>query len=1007
MTEKKRKTKTAANKTDSKTKKTTPRKQKKAAEIQQPETESNLDAQGEFPIVGIGASAGGLEAFEEFFKNMPPDSGIAFVLVAHLASYHVSILPELIQRQTRMKVLSAGDGRKVRPDAVYIIPPNKDLAILHGTLQLLEQRRNRGPSMPIDSFFRSLAQDQGANAIGILLSGTGTDGTLGLRAIKGEGGMIMVQDEESARYTDMPRGAIATNLADFVLPPAMMPAQLLKYVHHKAVKPHLKVSDTDNETANTLQKIFILLRSRTGHDFSLYKQNTVCRRIERRMHVQQIDNVSDYVRYLQKNKKEADILFKELLINVTNFFRDPEAFAVLEEKVLPELLVNKKDGSDLRIWVPGCSSGEEAYSIGITLQECMARLNRTFNVQIFGTDIDAEAIATARAGLYPASIAKDVGEERLKRYFTKEDNLYRIKKIIREMVVFAPQNIIKDPPFTRLDLLCCRNLLIYLDPEPQKKILPVFHYALKPEGILFLGSSETVGPSTDLFAVLNRKRKIFRRKPTSLAARPILEFPHESSRDSLPAKEGVPAGIMEAEELSPARLLEITLQQSDNPPCAIIDEASNILYIHGRIGRFLEPAEGKFSANILEMARSDLKINLAAAIRNVSRTRQVTVHNSLEIRTSGGALRADLLVKPVLIPGLPNLMMVIFKEKGEETGTEKEGPTPPALGKKSREVELLEQELQYTKEDLRTTIEELETSNEELKATNEELQSTNEELQSTNEELETSKEEQHSLNEEAATLNLELQSRIDDLVDANNDLKNLLDSTQIATIFLDMELNVRRFTPKAKEIIPLTSIDMGRPLKHFASRLNNVDLCSYAEQVLKDLDVNEEEVSSKNGAWYRMRQRLYRTSNNMIDGVIITFEDITKIKENERTIQEARVFAESIVDTVRTPLIVLDQKMKVVSANRSFYQTFKTRKEETVGRLIYELGNRQWDIPGFRELLEKILPKDSEVMDYKVEHDFPFIGHRTMMANAKKLHGKAAKKPMILLAIEDVTDKLE
>jgi two-component system CheB/CheR fusion protein len=597
------------------------------------------------------------------------------------------------------------------------------------------------------------------------------------------------------------------------------------------------------------------------------------------MHVHQIDTVKDYILYLQKSTVELDILFKELLIGVTSFFRDPPAYEKLREN-LRELLEEKPEGYTMRVWVAGCSSGEEAYSIAILLQEVMEDLGRRFNVQIFGTDIDVDAVNAARAGIFPDSIAAAVSEARLKRWFSQEDNHYRVKKSIREMLVFAVQSIIKDPPFTRLDLLCCRNLLIYLGPELQIKLIPIFHYSLKPDGLLFLGTSESIGQAHELFGVLDKKGKIYRRKPASVVGRPVLSFPAipAIAENAGPAQ---PESIRKAEELSAFQLVETILRQVDAPPCVIIDEANNIVYLHGRTGRYLEPVIGKVSVNILEMARPGLKTDLAAAIRGAATNKQECVRKGVAIEQNGGHLTIDLTVKPVLEHiALRGLMMVIFKET-----------TPPAKrkspkkqgkgGTKDTTVETLEQELRYTRENLQTTIEELETSNEELKSTNEELQSTNEELQSTNEELETSKEELQSLNEEAATVNAELQSRLDELSTTNDDMKNLLDSTHIATIFLDLDLGVRRFTPKAVEIIPLAGIDSGRPIRHFASNLIDIDLAADAHDVLQDLGLQEKEVRSKDGTCYRMRVRPYRTVNNVIDGVVITFEDITALKQTQ------------------------------------------------------------------------------------------------------------------------------
>jgi two-component system CheB/CheR fusion protein len=789
-----------------------------------------------------------------------------------------------------MTVLQIQDGMEVEPNSVYVIPPNKDLCILNGILQLMKPSQPRGANLPVDTFFRSLAQDRGSKAICIILSGTGTDGTLGLKAIKGEVGMGMVQDEESAKYDGMPRSAIATGLADYVLPPAKMPEQLVKYVRHMSHKGAPAMAAVHGKVPNALQKIFVILRARTDHDFSLYKKNTICRRIERRMNVHQIDDISDYVRYLEESEREASILFKELLIGVTNFFRDPEAFGALENKVLLETLRGRPDDHTLRVWVPGCSSGEEAYSIAILLHECMEKLKRHFNVQIFGTDIDEDAINIARAGLYPGSIVADVGAERLKRHFTKEDDgQYRIKKSVREMLVFAPQNIIKDPPFTKLDLLSCRNLLIYLGPELQKKLLPIFYYSLLPDGVLFLGSSETIGQATDLFGMLDKKSKIFRCKPTG-AAHPMLVFPTALATDVEIEPQRSDA-VQKAEELSALQLVETILKQSDTPPCAIIDDTGSIIYVHGHTGRYLEPAQGRVSVNIVEMARPGLKAELAAVIRRVNlRNREVT-EGGLKVQYNGGHLFLNLTVKPILEQtAMQGLMMVVFEEVTAPSKAEPAKPRRAAPGRKGKTVEELEEELQYTRESLQTTIEEAETANEELKSTNEELQSTNEELQSTNEEMETSKEELQSLNEESATVNAELQSRIDELSKANDDMKNLLDSTEIATIFLDDELCIRRFTPRATEIIPLAGTDLGRPIKHFATNLVDTDLAWNAEGVLDDLIVREIEVKSTADRVYILRIRPYRTVTNVIDGVVLTFEDVTERKQSEDEVRDVAAF---------------------------------------------------------------------------------------------------------------------
>jgi two-component system, chemotaxis family, CheB/CheR fusion protein len=892
-----------------------------------PSEEDTASAQGEetdapirdsisFPIVGMGASAGGLEAFEIFFRHMPSDSGMAFVLVAHLDPTHVSILPELIQKHTKMSVLAVEDGVQVRPNTVHVIPPQKELNILNGVLYLLDQPQPRGANLPIDTFFRSLAQDQGNNAICIILSGTGSDGTLGLKAIKGELGMAMVQEEETAKYDGMPRNAIATRLADYILPVDKMPEELIKYVDHKASNVIAEIPVVEKELTNVLPKIFLLLRTQTGHDFSQYKRNTIYRRVERRMHVHQIDDISHYARYLRESKGEVEILFKELLIGVTNFFRDPQAFEMLKDLIL-SLFEDKPDEYTFRVWVPGCSTGEEAFSIAMLLQECMEERQRHFSIQIFATDLDEETIAMARLGRFPTSIAADVTPERLQRFFTSVEEAYEVKKSIRDMLVFAPQDLIKDPPFTKLDLLCCRNLLIYLNPELQQKILPIFHYSLKPDAILFLGSSESVGSTTDLFRLVDKKWKIYVRQPSSSVAHPILSFPTppDSEQEDQPE---ISETLRRAEELSAFQMVETILQQTQAPPCAIIDAASNLVYTHGRTGRYLEPVVGRVSVNILDMARPGLKAELAAAIRQAATHRQEVIHKGLRVEENGGHLFLDLTVKPILEQSsLHGFLMVVFEETAIPTREEPGEPELVEGEQKSSDVDRLERELQYTRENLQTSIEELETSNEELKSTNEELQSTNEELQSTNEELETSKEELQSLNEESVTVNAELQSRIEELSATNDDIKNLFDSTAIATLFLDMELQIRRFTPQMKDIIPLSDIDIGRPIQHLASNLLNGDLSEYAAETLRTLERADLERSTRDGQRYRMQILPYRTATNVIDGVVITFVDITEQKKIEESLRESedehRVLAEKLQKSEERFQIVLSNSPLIIA----------------------------------------------------------------------------------------------
>lgn len=894
-------------------------------------------AKAPFPIVGIGASAGGLEALENFFLAVPDNLGVAFVVVSHLDPNHSSILPELIQKKTDMVVHQVLDNMEVVPNQVFVIPPNKVMVVISGTLQLLELSKPRQANLPIDIFFRSLAQDQGENAIGIILSGTGTDGTAGIKDIKGEGGTVMVQNKESAKYDGMPSSAIATGLADYVIPPGQMPSKLLQYVTFLSKISVEKSIDDDKNMLNALPKVYALLRATTGHDFSQYKNNTICRRIEKRMHVLQLEKIDEYVRYLQDSDQEKSSLFKNLLIGVTSFFRDSEAFEYLR-KLVQDLLRGKADDSSVRVWVPGCSNGEEAYSIAILVQECMESIGRRFSVQIFATDLDEEAINIARAGIYPESIAIDVNKERLKKYFLKDQNSYKVKKNIREMVVFATQNIIKDPPFTKLDLLSCRNLLIYFNQDLQKKLFPVFHYSLNKEGLLFLGSSESIGQFTNLFTVQEKKWKIFTSKSVGLLTNSVLDFsitnPIKRSIEKLPAE----VETKPFKDVNLFKLLEMIIAKSDMSTFVVIDDNGNIIYVHGRTGHYLEPAEGEANLNVLNMCRPGLKVDLKKAISKVSAERKDVLIEGLKVQNNGGYIDVNITVKPLPDIQLTHrgLMLVIFDKVGQPNALKTVSSAQQNQYVRRGEFNRLADELQYTKENLQTSIEELETSNEELKSTNEELQSTNEELQSTNEELETSKEELQSLNEESITVNSELQGRINELVTSNDDMKNLLDATDIATIFLDIDLKVRRFTEMATNLVPLTSMDIGRSITHFSTKLKDLDLAEFASKVLQDLGKREMEIEAQGGIVYRMRVRPYRTTNNVIDGVVMVFDDITELS---RLAQAKRLAA--IVEDSSDAILLNDFDGKILAWNRAAEQMYGYSEAEALQMNVFDMISKE------------------------------------------------------------------
>ncbi len=843
-------------------------------------------ATGRFPIVGIGASAGGLEAIEGFFGNTPSEVKIAFVIVQHLAPEHKSIMGSLLEKYTKMKVAEIRDGMKVVPGCVYLNPPNRDVSIMNGRLLLSEPTQPRGVRLPIDYFFRSLAESEGDKSICIVMSGTGTDGTLGLKAIKGAGGMAMAQEESQAKYNNMPRSAIDTGLVDYVLPVEKMASELMKYVKHPYIGGPEKAPTARDRSENYLQKVFILVRSATGHDFSQYKLNTINRRIERRMAVHQINKISEYVAFLQKNPAEIKTLFKDLLITVTNFFRDTKAFKALFEKVILPLAKAKPNEATIRVWVPGCATGEEAYSIAILFAEAMKLQKKHFTLQIFATDIDADAIEYARQGLYPDSIAADVSNERLKNFFLKEENAYKVRKPIREMVVFATQNLIKDAPFSKLDLVSCRNVLIYMNTALQKKILPLFHYTLNPDGFMFLGTSETIGEFADLFTPMDAKWKIYRCKKAAGALeleRPVMPLSGLAGEITKEAKKYEPTLV------NIRQMAERTMLQEYAPPCVLVDDKFDALYFNGDTDKYLSMPIGEPSFNILKIAREDIRYQLSTMLRKCLREKKTVKSKNMKIMFNGNILMINLLVKPITDPAIKNDFMMVMFESAEPIteSASKRKKGPPGKSVEPR-VAALEQELQATKEYLQTTIEELETSNEELKSTNEELQSTNEELQSTNEELETSREELQSTNEELETVNTELQNKVEQLSDVNNDLSNLLGCTEIATLFLDNDVHVKRFTPRTVDIFKLINTDIGRPISDIVHNLIYDDLLNDVQEILRNLGRVEKEVQSKTGNWYLMRILPYRTVENAIDGVVITFIDITKQKLAEEKIREKK-----------------------------------------------------------------------------------------------------------------------
>jgi two-component system CheB/CheR fusion protein len=970
------------------------------------EPEPTLDTL--IPIVGIGASAGGLEAFEQFFRKVSVDSGIAYVLVSHLDPDHESMLADILGRVTKMPVIEAQDLMTVDPDHVYIIPPNREMAIFHRKIQLIIPDSKSGQQMKIDHFFRSLAQEQGDKAIGIIFSGTGTDGTLGLRAIQGGGGVTIVQDPAEAKYDGMPTSAINSGYATFILPIDQMPDHLISCVRnlfgsenfHAPASAEFPEFDKKGATSRILR----IIRSKTGHDFSQYKKSTIHRRISRRMSIHGIDDIAIYVRYLEEHLDEVDTLFRELLINVTSFFRDPEAFDALKHDIIPELIKKRGEYEAFRVWVPGCSTGEEAYSLAIIIREVLDELGQDCKVQIYSTDIAEDVIAVARKGIYPPNIAADVSAERLKKFFIRNDAGFQVKKEIREMVIYATQNVIKDPPFTRLDLLSCRNLLIYLESELQARLISAFHYALKPGGILFLSSSESIGSCPDLFRPKNRKWKIYEASGIRGRGQTMMETP-QLWADSHPKPL-----VLDNPSRPDTNLVEMTrraLLQTYAPPSVVTDEEGNILYVHGDTGKFLRPAQGQATLSVIEMAREGLNLDLRTAIFTAKTQKIMVTCKNLQVRTNGGFEGVDLEVRPIAnldsIPGGLIISFLLLNSPDHPDDFHQKRKVRGRISKPERVMEL-EQELQYTRENLQATVEEMQAANEELKSTNEELQSTNEELQSTNEELETSREELQSVNEEVMTVNAELQAKIEQLTVMQNDMKNLMSSTGIGTIFLDIDLAIRRFTPEATKIYKLVPFDVGRSLADIKSMIIQDTLLEEAQSVLDSLIPQEKEVQGFDNRQYVVRIMPYRTLDNVIDGIVLTFIDITsrKIAEEEAILN--REYAESIVDTVREPLLVLDSSLTVVSANRSYFRIFQTMQEEIVGRNLTEIEGNRWNIPEIISILQKILPEKTSFEDLEVNLMLPEIGKKTFILNAQVIPEKNRESSLILLAMEEKSD---
>ena len=910
-----------------------------------------------FPVVGLGASAGGLEALEEFFENMPKDSGMAFVIIQHLGTNPKSIMPELLQRTTEMEVVVVTDRLEIKPNCIYVIPQNKSMSILNGSLYLFEPIETHGLRLPIDFFFSSLADDVKELSIGIIFSGMGADGSLGAKVIKEKGGIILVQDPESAKFDSMPQSAIQSVNADGIAHANQLPAKLLRVIEssYRTVAPAELIKDE-----SSLDKIIILLRSQTGNDFSQYKKNTLYRRIERRMGIHKISKIDAYVRFLQDNPTELEILFNELLIGVTNFFRDTVVWEHLKNKIFPALFANLQQRHVLRAWVPACSTGEEAYTLAIIFKEAIekAKLDKNVSLQIFATDLDNGAIEQARKGVFQDSSVTDVSASRLSRFFVKIDNHYRVNAEIREMVVFACQNVIKDPPFTKLDIVSCRNMLIYLDSDLQKKIMSLFHYSLNLKGILVLGSAETSGDSKDLFTTLDSKLHIYQSKGKHKTEE-LFNFPSSFAKHIKSCKENhvmtkIPDNIQS--------LSDNLLLQQFSPASTLVTSDGDILYLTGDTGKYLTLAAGKASMNIFTMAREGLQIELPIAFRKATKNYDKLILHNLKIGSNQETVFVDVTIQQIEKPlALKGKIMVVFND------------VPVKIQKSSRLKKTLEstavlqtefeQELQRLNEELQTTREEMQTSHEELKSTNEELQSSNEEMQSTNEELTTSKEEMQSLNEELSTLNVELQSKINDSERITNDINNLLNSSEIATLFLDKELKISQFTNHSTKIFKLIQSDIGRHYTDLANNLIYPEMLNDAKEVLKTLVFVEKTISSTEGLYYTIRIMPYRTIDDKIEGLVITFIDITVSKNIEHALLETQSILKSLIFKVPGVVIALSSIGKIIEFNPEAEKVFGRKRNEVIDENYFDLF-----IPA--PLRAKVKSEMNQILSNKLPNQF-------------------------------------
>lgn len=953
------------------------------------------DCDRRVPVVGLGASAGGIEALSQFFDAMPADSGAAFIVILHLDPTRASHLPSIMAHHTLMPVVEVQDGGTIAPNHVYVIAPNSDLTLDDCTLRLTEPAQPRGHRHPVDVLFRSLAEQRQERVVAIILSGTGSNGTDGLKEVRAAGGLILVQDPATTRFDGMPQSAIGAGLADAVLAPGAMPAAVMRYLRHDYVAAPERVAQVPEGDDSTLQQLLSALRYGAGQDFRHYKPGTVLRRIHRRMSLSGASDLSHYLAHVRADAGECAALVKDLLIGVTSFFRDPEAWAAIDETVVAQLVASRETGATIRVWVPGCSTGEEAYSIAMLLAERAEAAQKHFDIKIFASDVLGSNLDTGRAGVYPAASVEALSAERIRRFFTKLDSSYQVKRELRDMVVFARHDLLRDPPFSRMDLVTCRNLLIYIEPESQRRIVALLHFALRENGWLFLGNAESIGRADDLFEATSKKWRLYRR--IGATRHDIVSFPVLGG-----GPEKLPDSPSMAAATSPARAAEIarrTILDRFGPAAVLIDRTARVLYFHGDTSDYLKQPSGEPTRDLMAMTREGLG-RLRDAVQDVAaENREVTF---------GARIRRGETVRPVLVRLTPvpespqgsGMVLVTFEPQARESAPlvqESEDSGHPW------NAATAEAELRSTRAELQGTIGQLERVNEELKASNEEATSMNEELQSTNEELETSKEELQSFNEELHSVNNQLQHKVHELEEVSNDLANLLAGTEIATIFLDTQFRVKWFSPATQQLLDLVASDVGRPISHFSRKFLDDRLLGDAAMVLANLAPIEAEIRSDSGAWFLRRILPYRTRDDRIAGVVITFVNETERRLARDALNEARIYAEAIIETARQPLVVLDAGLRVRSANRAFYALLGVPPGSANQQAIFTVGNGGLDIPELRRLLEELLPQDRQIDDVQLTSGTMAGSQRIMLINARRLQWNGGRESMILMAIEDIT----